>query len=127
MVLRSLRNVCCILSGLLMVATSSAHAELVITEIMSQSAHAGSIDWFEITNTGAAAVDLSGYQWEDDTARNPRPAFPSGVSIAPGESIVVSNNQDPVQFRSNWGLAESVQVLIVNGPGLGSNDQVNLY
>jgi hypothetical protein len=100
---------------------------LAITEIMSSSSHAGSIDWFELSNTGTATIDLSGYTWEDSSPRSPRAAFPDGISIAPGESIIISNAQDPAVFRANWGLPPSVQVWIVNGPGLGNGDAVNLY
>ena len=46
-------------------ASSAAMADLVITEVMSQttSGTAGTIngDWWELTNSGAAAIVLGGF------------------------------------------------------------------
>ncbi|MBK6657493.1 MAG: hypothetical protein IPG43_04740 [Proteobacteria bacterium] len=58
----------------------SAHAALIVTEVAQQAA-AGTAstingDWWELTNTGASAVDLSGYKWADteDALAGPTPA-----------------------------------------------------
>ena len=58
---------------------AGANAELVITEIMSQSNHQSPTegDWWELTNTGPAAINLLGYSWDDDHQRVAfRPAGP---------------------------------------------------
>lgn len=47
----------------------TAHAALVITEVMSSSGHPGGPangDWFELHNSGASTLDLTGYYWDDD-------------------------------------------------------------
>ncbi len=69
----------------------SARAALVITEIMSLTSHAASppADWWELTNTGPGAVDLSDYSWDDDSEIAGTAVFPTGTSIAEGESLIV--------------------------------------
>ena len=78
---------------------SAAHGELVITEVMASSAHPTNVaptpdangDWWELTNTGSVAVDLTGYKWDDvPTPLSPTVSiFPPGVTIQPGESIII--------------------------------------
>ena len=58
----------------------SLSAQLRITEVMSNSNHsdtAANGDWFEITNTGAAAVNIAGYSFDDDD-RNALAGWHSG-------------------------------------------------
>lgn len=72
-------------------ATVAAPGALVITEVMSDSGGTGATngDWFELTNTGAAAVDVTGYYWDDDgPAGNDGALFP-GISIPAGGSVVI--------------------------------------
>lgn len=93
-------------------------ARLAITEVASTSgAPAGALaglDWWELTNTGPDAVLLDGYAWEDRPVVNDRSIFPSGISIAAGESIIIHENLDTsvaAEFRSAWALPSSVRVL----------------
>lgn len=108
-----------------------AHADLVLTEINSDSTGTNVADFWELTNTGASAVDIGNWKWDDDS-RNPSDAgaatIPAGTSIAPGESIVfvVSGGPTASNFRSAWGIPSTVQV-IVAGPGFGNNDGVGLF
>src|SRR4051812_36455368 len=53
---------------------ASAHGALVITEVMSSSGTGGTSDWFEVTNTGPAAVDITGYKMDDNSFGNPSTA-----------------------------------------------------
>lgn len=105
-----------------------ARADLVITEVMSSSAHTKPItgtgldaDWWELTNTGPAAVDLTGYSWDDNT---PSPSFfPNGTSIAAGESIIIlqdSTGGYNTAWKAAWGLT-TTQVLSSQNftPGAG--------
>ena len=106
-------------------------ATLLVTEVQSnQSGAAGSADYFEITNYGAAAVDLTGFTWDDDSrsfVTGQAWAFPLGSSIAAGESVVVTS-ADPAAFRAWWGLDGAVQVIqTVGAPGLGQSDGVALF
>jgi uncharacterized protein YjiK len=104
-----------------------ASGSLLITEIHSD----GLWDFWELTNTGTAAVDLSGYKWDDDS-RNASDAaavlIPNGTSIAPGESIVFAGASvgSAATFRTAWNIPNTVQV-IVGGPNFGGGDAVALF
>lgn len=64
------------LSLALALAILPAHADLVITEVMSNSAATATADWFELTNTGSSPVSLSGLKMDDNSF-----AFGSAVSM----------------------------------------------
>jgi hypothetical protein len=117
------------------VAANPAFAQLRITEAMS-SAGVGP-DWFELTNFGAAAVDITGYKVEDSSNDFALSQNLLGVtSIAAGESVVFAETDDPAGvlpvFRNLWtanGLA-GVQVGSYSGSGLGlssGGDGLNLF
>ena len=70
---------------------SNAHAQAVlrITEVMSSSGSGGTADWFEITNYGNAAVDITGYKMDDNSFSSSSAVSLTGVTtIAPGESVI---------------------------------------
>ena len=100
-----------VLAGFCLGAT--ANGELAITEIMSQSLHdhPTDCDWWELTNTGEASVDLTGYSWDDDRQRIGQNLFES-ITIAAGESIiirdVVAAPGEP--WNDDWGLDAEVNV-----------------
>lgn len=121
------------LAGFAFIAT--ADAELVITEIMSQSAHNSptDCDWWELTNTGPSSVSLTGYSWDDDHQRPGQNVF-AGITISAGESIIIRDavaaTGDP--WKDDWGIGAEVHVYdptYFGGsfPGLGSSDGVFLY
>ena len=105
---------------LLALLSLSARADLVITEVMSSSAHTKPAtgtglngDWWELTNTGTSAVSLDGYYWNDNDGVTPS-YFPSGISIAPNQSIIIL--EDPLgtqvgSWKIAWGLSASTTVL----------------
>jgi hypothetical protein len=66
-----------------------AHAQVRITEVVPwSSSSAVGADWFELTNTGAVALNITGWTMDDDS-NNPNSALLSGVTtIAPGESVI---------------------------------------
>ncbi len=108
---------------------------LLLTEVQSNQspgAPAGANDYWELTNFGATAVDLTGYAWHDSD-RNATVAanvslLPSGSSIAPGESVIFTE-ASPADFRAWWGLGDSVKVFQADAAqsGLGGNDGVSLF
>lgn len=111
-----------------------AHADLVITEVMAQtsSGTASTIngDWWELTNSGLAAVTLSGYQWADseDAIGGPTPQpnlFPA-VTINPGQSIIILEeaSTSAAEWRTNWGISSSVVILGTDEmlPSAGASD-----
>jgi hypothetical protein len=105
---------------------ASVQAQLVITEVNSNGTPS---DFWELTNFGAAPVDLSGYRWVDDVA-NPADVaalvVPANTVIAPQESILFVTEVSAQDFRTAWNLGPTVQI-ITGGPGLGLNDAVFLY
>ena len=113
-----------------------APAELVITEIMSQSNHQPPTDgdWWELTNTGPAAINLLGYSWDDDHQRVGRNVF-GDITIAAAQSIIVFDGDagSAQQWQIDWSLSGSgVEVYdrsYFGGgfSGLGSADGVFLY
>ncbi|MCF7675667.1 MAG: lamin tail domain-containing protein [Akkermansiaceae bacterium] len=82
-------------------------ANLVITEIMSSSRHTDATrngDWWELTNTGATAVNLQNYSWDDSLPIAGTVKFNAGISILPGESVVILDALDATSFKAAWGL-----------------------
>ncbi|HTD68006.1 MAG TPA: immunoglobulin domain-containing protein [Candidatus Limnocylindria bacterium] len=120
-----------LLSGLIVTS-----AQLAITEIVSSSStNLGTAlvtqksDWWELSNFGTNAIDLTGYGWNDGDGgvlgADPLPF--QGLTIQPGESVlfvervtgIVTNE---AQFRTWWGasLGASVQIRFYSGNGLSS-------
>jgi hypothetical protein len=110
-----------IAAGALAIVTQNAHADLVITEIMAQTT-AGTLstisdDWWELTNSGLAPINLLGYQWADTEDQlggaTPSPNFFPSITINPSESIIIlgGNSANEAAWRANWSLAPSVEVL----------------
>ena len=121
---------------LAMSVSAFAAYDLQITEMYSGlSEEDGTADWFEITNYGDAACDLSSVSlfYDDDSSDWEDAAQITGISsIAVGESVVVmiSDETDAVDtMRTLWNLNSSVQVGIVDGKGLSNKkeDGVTLF
>src|SRR5262249_6554590 len=95
---------------------------LAITEVdPTGSSMSYAADWFEVTNTGTNAVDLSGWTMDDSSA-----ALATSVSmtvgtaspvLAPGQSIVFA--EDPAGSSVSRG-SEPVATLNADLPGLES-------
>ncbi|RYD18946.1 MAG: choice-of-anchor D domain-containing protein, partial [Verrucomicrobiaceae bacterium] len=100
-------------------------------------------DWWELTNTGSSAVSLNNYKWDDTpTPADPSASnFPAGITIQPGESIIILNEEatNVAAWRAAWGLSASTVVINTTqfaaaNPGgevfsglSDSGDEVNLY
>jgi hypothetical protein len=94
-------------------AATPAFAQLStlrITEAMSQSGTAPTFtaDWWEVTNFGSSAVDLTGWKMDDNSFDSTRAVALNGVSsIGAGESVVFLETASPLtdipNFRSFWG------------------------
>lgn len=83
---------------------------LRITEAMSQSGTAPTFtaDWWEVTNFGSSAVDLTGWKMDDNSFDSTRAVALNGItSVGPGESVVFLETASPLtdipNFRSFWG------------------------
>lgn len=116
-------------------------AQLAITEVMSSASTNHSLgvpqgpDFWELTNFGTNAIDLTGYRWNDNAgglAGADATPF-QGLVIGPGEVILfVQNNvteiSTPEQFRAWWGLPPTQKVVFYSGNGLSSDgDSVILW
>lgn len=86
---------------------------------MSSSAHGSGSnngDWFELTNSGPVAVNITGWSWDDDSME-PGSAFFGGLtSIAAGQSIIIT--EEPIgsaaQWSADWGIS-GVTVITLGG------------
>ncbi len=122
------------LSSLLCLPCSKA--AIFITEVMSNSAHPGGTsngDWFELTNTGTLAVNISGWSWDDDS-NTPGTAGFGGLSIInPGESILVvrETTGQESSWASDWGISGVTLVNVGAGTGVPdfsvSGDTLYIY
>jgi 2',3'-cyclic-nucleotide 2'-phosphodiesterase (5'-nucleotidase family) len=117
----------------------SAPGLLRITEVAPWSSGNSPVgaDWFEVTNNGGRAVDLTGWKTDDSSESFAGAAALNGItSIAPGESVIFIETADlpgkSTLFRSNWFGASppvGLQIGSYNGSGgLGTGgDAVNLF
>lgn len=119
---------------------TAAHAQLKITEAESSEASGTftTADWFELSNLGASAVDLTGYKMDDSSASFGSSVALTGItSIAAGESVVffevTGGTPLTVQGFKDWwgsGLNASLQIGTYSGSGVGlssGGDGVNLF
>jgi len=95
-------------------------------------------DWFEVTNTGAAAVSLAGWRMDDSTNAFTSSVALNGIaSIGPGESVIFMETADlataRTSFLTTWFGANppaALQVGSYSGGGVGLSttaDAVNLF
>lgn len=111
-----------LLAALVAVAASSAHADVRITEWM-YSGNGG--EFIEFTNLGLAAVDFTGWSYDDDSA-TPGVFDLTGFGVvAAGESVVITED-DASAFMSDWNLS-GVKVLGGYTNNIGRADTINLF
>lgn len=110
--------------GAIAAVASSASAYLRVSEVMSASGSGGTNDWFEVTNYGSGAVDITGFRMDDNSFSFANSVLLSGItSIGAGESVIfvesTSSTFDTAAFRTFWGGLSGVQVGFYNGSGAG--------
>lgn len=100
-----------------------AAAQVRITEYMYDGP---SREFVEITNVGAASVDLAGWSFDDDS--NTAGSFAIGAlgTLAPGESAIIAEAA-AADFRTAWGLCTAAKVIGGNSNNLGRADTINIY
>lgn len=114
-----------------------AHAEVRITEVAPWSSGDSPIgaDWFELTNTGASAVDLAGWSMDDNSATAGVAPLSGVGSIAAGSSVIFVEGDvtTTASFIDTWfGGKAPVGFAIgtYSGRGVGlstSGDAVNVF
>lgn len=122
-------------------AAQSAHAALFISEVAPWSSSNGSgllADWFEVTNTGTSAVNITGWKMDDNSNSFANAVALNGItSINAGSSAIFIESNAPgtvaPAFKNLWFGANSpagLQIGTYTGSGIGlstAGDAVNLY
>lgn len=125
-------------------ASLTAKAQLAITEIYSAGSgtSAYAADWFELTNFGPAAVNITGWKMDDSSNSAALAfAFRGVTSIAPGQSVIFIESNSAggdaainTSFNNAWFGTGTSSLVIGNygasGSGIGlstSGDAVNLF
>jgi len=123
---------------------SPAHSAIIISEVNANGSSAPyAADWFELTNTGASAVNISGWKMDDNSDASASAVGLRGVtSIAAGQSVVfvesnTSGSNDAsieaafIQFWFGLGGAPAGFVIgAYGGSGVGlssTTDHVNIF
>lgn len=122
------RNLFATLSALAaIVAPIAASAEVRITEFMYQGAASGNREFFELTNIGDSAIDITGWSYNDDNPNTPV-SFGNFFGMLGANESIVLTEMTADAFRSYWGLDASVRIFSIGGnSNLGSADTINIY
>lgn len=109
---------------------STAHAQLQITELMSDPLNEDAWEWIEVRNLGASAVNLDGYIIDRigdpssttttvNSANAMNTVIPAGgVAVIYDGDLVGPGDYDDNAFRSAWGLAANVPLIAI--PNFGN-------
>lgn len=108
-------------------AVQASAGSVYITEWSYQG---GAGEFIELTNLGPAAINFSGWVYDDDSritlAANGAFDLSGFGTVAAGESVIFTE-ASAATFRSYWGLSSSVKVLGNVTNNLGRADEVNIY
>jgi hypothetical protein len=115
-----------------------ARAQVRVTEVAPWSSGNAPIaaDWFEVTNFGASAVNITGWKFDDNSNAFGSSVALNGItSIAAGESVIFleSTTSLSAAFKTEWFGASApaaLQVGYYSGSGVGlstGGDAVNLF
>ena len=131
-----------LLSVIDVVVETAPTATVTITEVASWSSSNALVaaDWFEITNYGTTALDITGWKVDDNSNLFTSALALNGItSIAPGESVIFletsATNAATIiaNFKSAWfgtNPPANLQVGSYTGSSIGlssSGDAVNIY
>ena len=143
MIMARLSRISLLVAGALL-AVSSAHAQLAITEVMpvtrtNMNTGFRGAEYWEITNFGTNATNLHGFGFRDSNPDRSLVKYPfTNLVVQPGESVVIFRIQDnkqsvtnAAQFREWWGTNVPANLQCRawnNSPGLSGwdGDEVNL-
>mgnify|MGYP002349244868 CR=1 FL=1 len=102
-------------------SAAQAAGSVAITEWMYNGS-----EFIEFTNLSGAAVDLTGWSFDDDSRAAGTVSLSAFGTLAAGETVILAE-ADAATFRAQWSLASSVKVIGGNSVNLGRNDESNLY
>lgn len=113
---------------------------ITVSEVAPWSSGNSSVaaDWFELTNRGTTALDITGWRVDDSSASFASALALTGVtSIGPGESVIFLESATPAtiaaSFRTTWfgtNPPANLQIGTYNGSGIGlstGGDEVNIF
>jgi predicted extracellular nuclease len=106
-------------------ATGAAHADIQITEWM-YNGNGATGEYVEFTNLGTAAVDFTGWSFDDDSRAAGTVSLSAIGLLAPGESAILTEGAD-ADFRAAWGLGATLKLVGSNTTNLGRADEINLF
>lgn len=128
--------------------SSGGAGRLIVSEVAPWGSSASTgyrADWFELTNTGVAAIDLAGWKVDDSSRSFANAAALTGVgSVRPGESVIFLEynagdqaGRTPQQMIAAWiaewfpgGAPADLKVGTYQGSGLGlstGGDEVVIF
>lgn len=123
--------------ALLTLVVVPAHAAITITEVAPWASGNSPVaaDWFELTNTGASAINIAGWSVDDSSATAGIAPLTGVTSIAAGQSVIFieGNGSANATFITTWfGATAPAGFTIGNysGSGIGlstSGDGVNIF
>ncbi|MDB5805893.1 MAG: hypothetical protein JWN73_3215 [Betaproteobacteria bacterium] len=129
-------------AAVLAVAALPAAAQVRITEVAPWSSGDSPVgaDWFELTNTGTSAVNISGWKMDDSSSSFSSAVALNGISsIAAGQSVIFIEDTGGADsalrsaFISTWFGASApagLQIGFYGGSGVGlstSGDGVTVF
>ena len=101
-----------LLAIILLLSLSQLNAQVRITEVMSgaggTASTVGDKDWFELTNLGSVAVDITGWKVDDNSFDKTKAFVLNGVtSIPAGKSVIFIESSAPTTdipaLKAFWG------------------------
>ena len=119
-----------LLLGLGLAAATTAGAvapqpSVQITEWM-YNGNGATGEFVEFTNLGNAAVDFSGWSYDDDSRLAGTVSLSAFGLVAPGQSVLLTE-ATAADFRAAWSLPANVKVIGGNSANLGRADEINLF
>ncbi|MBC8103417.1 MAG: lamin tail domain-containing protein [Cytophagales bacterium] len=83
-------------------------------------------EFIEFTNVGGAAVDMSGWSYDDDSRTIGAVNLSAYGLVLPGQSVLLTESSE-ADFRAAWSLSSSVRIIGGLTTNLGRNDEINLF
>ena len=83
-------------------------------------------EFIEFTNIGAAAVDMNGWSYDDDSRTANTVNLSAFGMIQPGESVILTESSAGT-FRAAWNLCDGIKIIGNLTTNLGRDDEINLF
>ncbi len=123
-------------AALMFISVVSVNGQVRITEAMSSSGTGGTADWFEVTNLGSVALDITGWKVDDNSFAIANAFALNGItSIPAGKSVIFIEAAAPETnvplFKTFWGSSiDNIAIGSYTGSGVSfgsSGDGIVIY